>query len=64
MLHELRRFSVPLRIREFPVLVEQARTVEDLEIGPNRVAKPQKNTFETRQQKALYSRPQSSSLGL
>ena len=32
--HELRRFLVPLRIREFPVLVEQAKTVELLEMGP------------------------------
>ena len=32
--HELRRFLMPLRIREFPVLVEQAKTVEKLEIGP------------------------------
>ncbi|XP_027912172.1 uncharacterized protein LOC114171164 [Vigna unguiculata] len=31
--HELRRFLVPLRIREFPVLVEQAKTVEQLDIG-------------------------------
>jgi len=26
--HEMRRFLVPLRIKEFPVLVEQAKTVE------------------------------------
>jgi len=26
--HEIRRFIVPLRIREFPILVEQAKTVE------------------------------------
>ena len=38
--HELRRFLVPLRIREFPVLVEQAKTVEQLEMGLNRVARP------------------------
>jgi len=34
--HELCRFLVPLQIRKFPVLVEQARTVEKLEIGPSR----------------------------
>ena len=38
--HELRRFLIPLRIREFPVLVEQAKAVEHLEMGPNRVARP------------------------
>jgi len=37
--HELRRVLVPLRIREFPVLVEQARTVEELEIRPSRVSR-------------------------
>jgi len=26
--HELRRFLVPLKIREFAVLVEQAKTIE------------------------------------
>ena len=62
--HELRRVLVPLRIREFPVLVEQARTVEELEIGPSRVTRAQKNASEVRQQKAPYSRPQSSSSGL
>ena len=38
--HELRRFIVPLRIREFPVLVEQAKAVEQLEMGPSRRARP------------------------
>ena len=33
--HELHRFIVPLQIREFPVLV-----VEQLEMGPSRVARP------------------------
>jgi len=47
--HELRRVLVPLGIREFPVLVEQARTVEKLEIGPSRVARAQKNTLKARQ---------------
>ena len=36
--HELRKFLVPLRIKEFPVLVEQAKAVEQLEMGPSRVA--------------------------
>ena len=42
--HELRRFIVPLWIREFPVLVEQAKAVEQLEMGPSRGARPQKTT--------------------
>jgi len=36
--HELHRFLVPLRIKEFIVLVEKAKTVEQLEMRPNRVA--------------------------
>jgi len=35
--HELRHFIVPLRVREFPVLVEQAKSVEQLEMGPSQV---------------------------
>ena len=62
--HELRRFLMPLRIREFPVLVEQARTVEELETRPNWVAKTQKSTSETKSQKTPYSKPQPSSPGL
>jgi len=31
--HELYRFLVPLRIPKFPVLVEQAKTIEQLEMG-------------------------------
>ena len=38
--HELCRFIVPLRIREFPILVEQAKEVEQLETGPNRGTRP------------------------
>ena len=38
--------------------------VEELETGPSRVARTQKNTSETKQQKMPYSRPQSSSPGL
>jgi len=37
--HELRRFLVPLRIKEFLVLVEQAKVVEQLEMVTNRVAR-------------------------
>ena len=34
--HELRCFIVPLQIREFPILVEQAKTVEQLETGSSK----------------------------
>jgi len=44
--HELRRFIVPLRVREFPVLVEQAKSVEQLEMGPSRVNRTQKSNVE------------------
>ena len=37
--HKLYRFIVPLRIREFPVLVEQAKAVEQLEMGPSKVVR-------------------------
>jgi len=47
--HELRRFIVPLRVREFPVLVDQAKSVEQLEMGPSRVSRPQKTSTEGRQ---------------
>ncbi|XP_027905848.1 uncharacterized protein LOC114165410 [Vigna unguiculata] len=40
--------------------VEQAKAVEQLEMGPSRVARPQKNTIDSRQQKKSYNRPQSS----
>ena len=59
--HELRRFIVPLRVREFPILVEQAKSVEQLEMGQSRVNCTQKNNVEGRQQKKPYSRPVSSS---
>ncbi|XP_027915854.1 uncharacterized protein LOC114175271 [Vigna unguiculata] len=58
--HELRRFIVPLWIREFPVLVEQAKAVEQLEMGPSKGARPHKTTSDSRQQKKPYDRPQSS----
>jgi len=38
--HELRSIIVPLRVREFPVLVEQAKSLEQLEMGPSRVSRP------------------------
>jgi len=38
--HELLRVLVPLKIPEFSLLVEQARSVEQLEMGPSRVARP------------------------
>ena len=59
--HDLRRFIVPLRVREFPVLVEQAKSVEQLEMGPNRVSRTQRSSIEGRQQKKPYSRPTTSS---
>jgi len=59
--HELRRFIVPLRVREFLILVEQAKSVEQLEMGPSRINRTQKNNAEGRQQKKPYSRPTSSS---
>ena len=58
--HELRRFIVPLRIREFLVLVELAKAVKQLEMGPSRGARPQKNTSDSWQQEKSYDRPQSS----
>jgi len=50
--HELRRFLAPL--------VEQAKGVEQLEMGPNRVARQQKTTSDSRSQKKPYNIPQSS----
>jgi len=35
--HKLLRFLVPLRIREFLVLVEQVKTMEQLEVDPSQV---------------------------
>ena len=52
---------MPLRVREFPVLVEQVKSVEQLEMGPSRVSRSQKTSAEDRQQKKPYSRPSSSS---
>jgi len=47
--HELRHFIVPLRVTEFPVLVEQAKRVEQSEMGPSRVNRSQKTSVEGRQ---------------
>jgi len=59
--HEMRRFIVPLRIREFPILVEQAKTVEQLKTGPSNGTRPQRTTTNSRQQKKPYTRPPPSS---
>jgi len=59
--HELRRFIVPLWVREFPILVKQAKSVEQLKMGPSQVNCTQKSSVEGRQQKKPYSRPASSS---
>ncbi|XP_027905878.1 uncharacterized protein LOC114165456 [Vigna unguiculata] len=58
--HELRRFIVRLRVREFPILVEQAKSVEQLEMRPSRVNRTQESSTEGRQQKKPYSRAVSS----
>jgi len=52
---------VPLRVMEFPVLVEQAKSVEQLEMGPSRVNRTLKINAEGRHQKKPYNRPASSS---
>ena len=58
--NELRRFLVPLRIWEFPVLVEQAKMVEQLERGPSRVmrAHPKNSISGEKWQEKPYTRPQ------
>jgi len=55
--HELKRVVVPLRERQFPVLVEQAKSAEQLEKDPDPVARRQKSVAEARQMKKPYSRP-------
>jgi len=55
--HELRKFLVPLKIMEFPVLVEQAKIVEQLETRHNMVARQQKAVSDSRSQKKPYNRP-------
>ena len=58
---ELKRVVTPLRGRRFPILVEQAKSVESLEKGHGSiVSRHQKNVAEARQMKKLYSRPQAS----
>jgi len=59
--HELCRFIVPLRIREFLVLVDQAKTVEQLETGSSRGGRHQKTALDVRSQKKPYSRPPTAS---
>jgi len=58
--HELRRFLVPLRIREFLVLVEHAKMVERLERDPSRVirAHPKNSSIGEERQEKPYTRPQ------
>ncbi|XP_027911549.1 uncharacterized protein LOC114170263 [Vigna unguiculata] len=59
--HELKRVVTPLRERRFPVLVEQAKSAEDLEKGPGPVvSRHRRNVAEARQMKKSYSRPQTS----
>ena len=64
--HELRRFLVPLRIREFPVLVEQAKMVEQLERGPSQVmrAHPNNNNINEKRQEKPYTRSQRDGRGI
>ncbi|XP_027903585.1 uncharacterized protein LOC114163474 [Vigna unguiculata] len=58
---ELKRVVTPLRERRFPILVEQAKSAEDLEKGPGPImSRHQKNVVEARQMKKLYNRPQTS----
>jgi len=59
--HEIQKVVTPLRERRFPVLVEQAKSVEHLEKGPGPVAsRHQKNVAEAQQMKKSYSQPQTS----
>ncbi|XP_027905905.1 uncharacterized protein LOC114165494 [Vigna unguiculata] len=59
--HELKKVVTPLRERRFPVLVEQAKSVEHLQKGPGPiVSRHQKSVVEARQMKKSYSRPQTS----
>ena len=56
--HELKKVVTPLRERRFPVLVEQAKSVEHPKKGPSLVgSRHQKNIAEVRQMKKPYSRP-------
>jgi len=36
--HELKKVIVPLKVRQFLIMVEQAKNVEQLEKGPNPVS--------------------------
>jgi len=57
--HNIMKVIVPMRIREFPLLVEQAKTVEQLEVDPSRVMRTHhsSNGREKRQEKP-YNKPQ------
>ena len=54
--HELKKVVMPLRERRFPVLVEQAKSAEHLEKGPDPVVRHQRNVTEARHMKKPYSR--------
>ena len=58
--HELKKVVTPLREIRFPILVEQAKSAEYLERGPNPASRHQKSIVEARQMKKPYSRPQTS----
>jgi len=57
--HNIMKVIVPMRIREFPLLVEQAKIVEQLEVDPSRVMRTHhsSNDREKRQEKP-YNKPQ------
>ena len=56
--HELKKVVTPLRERRFPVLVEQAKSAEQLEKGPSPIVRHQRNVAEAKQMKKPYSQPQ------
>jgi len=51
----------PLRERRFPILVEQAKSVEHLEKGPGPIIRHHRNVAEARQMKKPYSCPPTTS---
>ena len=59
--HELKKVVTPLRERRFPILVEQARSVEHLEKGPGPVVRHHKNVAKARQMKKPHNRPPTTS---
>ncbi|XP_027932690.1 uncharacterized protein LOC114188284 [Vigna unguiculata] len=56
--HELKKVVTPLRERRFPVLVEQAKSAEQLEKGPSPIVRHQSYVAEAKQMKKPYSQPQ------